>query len=240
MARLARAMLKALALRHTSYVGPDLVGDWLRDRGFALTIREAPTLDADEVRAADMLLILGGEMGVYERDAHPWLTPEIAAIRARLDARKPTLGLCLGAQLMAAALGADVRKGAQGQEIGWRTIALTAEGRAGPLAPLDGMRVMQWHGDTFDMPPGATRLAGNDAYMNQAFAAGDHALALQFHLETTPAGLESWLDDHAHPELEKLGLSEARLRADAAEVFPPLRSKALAVLDAWWARAKDA
>jgi GMP synthase (glutamine-hydrolysing) len=233
-------MLRALALRHTSYVGPDLVGEWLRERGFALTIGDGQTMNADEVQAADMLLILGGEMGVYERNKHPWLTPEIAAIRARLNAGKPTLGLCLGAQLMAAALGAEVRKGAQGQEIGWRHITLTPEGRAGSLAPLDGARVMQWHGDTFDIPPGATRLAGNDTYMNQAFAAGDHALALQFHLETTPAGLEGWLDDHDHPELAELGLSEARLRADAADAFPPLRPKALAVLDAWWARTRGA
>lgn len=233
-------MLRALALRHTSYVGPDLVGEWLHDRCFSLTIREAPALDADEVQSTDMLLILGGEMGVYEQDKHPWLTREIAAIRTRLEAGKPTLGLCLGAQLMAAALGAEVRKGEAGQEIGWRAIELTADGAASVLAPLHGARVMQWHGDTFDLPRGALRLATNEMYANQAFAAGDHALALQFHLETTPTGLDSWLADHDHPELAALGLSEAELRTQAAEAFPPLRPRALAVLDAWWARARAA
>lgn len=227
-------MKQALALRHTSYVDSDLVGAWLRGRGYALETHDAPAqLDAAAIANADVLVILGGNMGVYEADAHPWLTPEIAAIAARLDARRPTLGLCLGAQLMAAALGARVVKGAAGQEIGWRPLALTEAGQQSPLAPLSGSRVMQWHGDTFDLPAGAAHLAMSETYAHQAFSAGPHALALQFHLETTPEGLELWLADHDHPELAELGLTEDDLRAQARAAFPPLRAKALAALDAW-------
>jgi len=227
-------MKTALALRHTSYVDVDLVGAWLRDRGYALTTRDVPAqFDADAIARADVLVILGGNMGVYETAAHPWLVPEMAAIAARLAEKRPTLGLCLGAQLMAAALGARVRKGAAGQEIGWRELTLTEAGAQSPLAPLGGMRVMQWHGDTFDLPAGALHLAASATYANQAFSAGPHALALQFHLETTPEGLELWLADHDHPELAPLGLTADALRDQARAAFPPLRAKALAALDAW-------
>jgi len=231
-------MPQALALRHTPYVDVDLVGAWLRDRGYTLETHDVPArFDPAAIAAADVLVILGGNMGVYETAAHPWLVPEIEAIRARLADKRPTLGLCLGAQLMAAALGATVVKGAAGQEIGWRPLTLTSAGERSPLAPLGGARVMQWHGDTFALPPRAAHLAASETYANQAFSAGRHALALQFHLETTPRGLELWLADHDHPELAELGLTEDDLRREARESFPPLRAKALAALDAWLAAA---
>lgn len=227
-------MKKALALRHTSYVDADLVGAWLRERGYAVETHDVPrAFDAAAIANADVLVILGGNMGAYETAAHPWLVAEIDAIAARLADKRPTLGLCLGSQLMAAALGATVVKGAAGQEIGWRSLSLTAAGKQSALVGLDGSRVMQWHGDTFALPPGATHLAASETYANQAFSAGPHALALQFHLETTPEGLELWLADHDHPELAELGLTEDDLRAQARAAFPPLRAKALAALDAW-------
>ncbi len=234
-------MKRAIALRHDEYGGLDLVGDWLAARGIdALTI-DPPKGDlsrhADAAREADLLIVLGGSMGVYERAAHPWIDDEIALVAARLNAKGPTLGLCFGAQLMAAALGARVYQG-PAPEIGWPALKLTEAGRASPLAPLDGVGVMQWHGDTFDLPAGATHLAQSAAYAHQAFSAGPHALALQFHLELTEKGFEGWM---AHPEdeggmLARSGCSEAALRAETARAAPKARAPAFAALDAWRAR----
>ncbi|HYA81646.1 MAG TPA: glutamine amidotransferase, partial [Methylocystis sp.] len=153
-----------------------------------------------DLLAPDLVIVLGGPIGVYERDAYPFLNAEIEGLRSRLLARRPTLGLCLGAQLMAAALGARVYPGAQGKEIGW-----------GRLSPGDGLReaeafaeflnasafVLHWHGDTFDLPAGARRLSSSDKYLNQAFAIEDFALGLQFHIEVTAKGLERWYVGHA-------------------------------------------
>lgn len=232
-------MPTALALRHSPHVNLDLVGEWLTRRGYETRVIDPPKGDLngaqDAVREADMLVILGGAMGVYETGAHPWISDEIPLVRARLDAGKPTLGLCLGAQMMAAALGARVYKGAAGNEIGWPRIFLTEAGKRSALAPLDGLGVMQWHGDSFDLPPGAVRLARNDAYENQAFSYGKHGLALQFHLETTAAGLELWLADKADTfeDLAAAGWTKESLRAEAAAAAPRVRDAAFATLDAW-------
>jgi len=226
-------MRTAFFLRHTPYLGPDLVGVWAQARGFAVAIADAPNFDAAAIANADLLIILGGNMGVYDTGEHPWIETEIALTRARLHANKPTLGLCFGAQLMAAALGARVTKG-PANEIGWTEITLTPTGRESALAPLVGQRVLQWHGDTFELPAGAAHLAETARYQRQAFAHGPHALALQFHLETTAAGLAGWLDDgHNDPELAAAGLTAAQLLADARAAEPATRPAALAVLDAW-------
>lgn len=142
-----------------------------------------------------LLLVLGGPPGVYQADLYPFLTQEIGILEKRLAAGLPVLGICLGAQLMAAALGARVYRGGQGTEAGWHDLILTEAGRAGPLRCFDPAitRVMQWHGDTFDLPEGAVRLASTEKYENQAFSWGDRALALQCHIEVDLPVLESWL-----------------------------------------------
>ncbi|MET0182141.1 MAG: hypothetical protein ABW199_04565, partial [Caulobacterales bacterium] len=231
------AMPSALFLRHSPYVNPDLAGEWLTARGYDLRVIDPPKgeLDHNAIQNADVLVILGGAMGVYEEEKHPWITPEVAAIRTRLEAGKPALGLCLGAQMMAAALGAKVYKGAAGNEIGWPKIFLTPEGQQSPLRPLDGMGVMQWHGDTFDLPAGAVRLARNGAYENQAFSFGKHGLALQFHLETSPAGLDQWLEDKTDTfeDLKAAGWTKETLRAETAFAAPLVRNAAFETLDNW-------
>jgi GMP synthase (glutamine-hydrolysing) len=134
-----------------------------------------------------LLIVLGGPIGAYETDTYPFLAAEIALLERRLMHDRPTLGICLGSQLMAKALGARVFPGPL-KEIGWGRIDLTEAGAGSSLASLgsEDSEVLHWHGDTFDLPAGAVRLACNANYENQAFAFGQAALALQFHAEADP------------------------------------------------------
>jgi GMP synthase (glutamine-hydrolysing) len=182
-----------------------------------------------------LLVVLGGPIGVYEQQEYPFLMDEIALIRQRLAARRPILGICLGAQLMAAALGARVFPGKNGKEIGWSPIQAAPNAHTPPwFAPLlsPGLSVFHWHGDTFDLPAGALPLAGTEAYPNQAFAVGDFALALQFHPEVTAADLESWYVGHAC-ELHHAGITVESLRSAAREHAPALEAAAERFWDLW-------
>jgi GMP synthase (glutamine-hydrolysing) len=145
---------------------------------------------------ADLAIVLGGPIGVYERERYPWLESELSALRTRLKFNRPTLGICLGAQLIAAALGARVYPSGT-KELGWAPLQLSAEGHESPLGLLGSHPVLHWHGDTFDLPQGASLLASTQACQNQAFALGERVLGLQFHLEADPERLEQWLVGHS-------------------------------------------
>lgn len=190
------------------------------------------TLDAAE---PDLLVILGGPIGVYEADRYPFITKEITFARTRIDSGKPLLGICLGSQIIAAALGARVYKGAAGQEIGWRPITLTEAGERSPLRHLgaDDTSMMHWHGDTFDLPSGAVRLAASDRYINQAYSYQDHVLGVQCHPEVTEAKLERWYKASVADIAEVDGLTVDDLRADAARYGAQLRVQAHAFLTEW-------
>ena len=206
----------ALVLRHVAFEGLGVLAPLLHDGDFTTRICEigVDPFPAREIQSCDLLIVLGGPIGVYETDAYPWLLEETAAIGERLRAQKPTLGICLGAQLMAAALGAKVAPGLA-KEIGYAPLSLTEEGRASPLAALEGVQALHWHGDAFELPAGAKRLAFTELCPNQAFSLGDTALALQFHAEVEPASLEAWLIGHT-VELGKAGLDPRDLRTQAA------------------------
>ncbi len=168
----------ALAIRHVAFEDLGSFAPVLRQRGFILGYREAglDDLKARDIRDADLVIVLGGPIGVYETAAYPFLKDEIKLIEQRLKSGRPVLGICLGAQLIARALGARVYKGKR-KELAWGPIALTEEGRASALAALDARTsVLHWHGDTFDLPRGATLLASNRNYANQAFAFEQRAL----------------------------------------------------------------
>lgn len=159
-------------------------------------------------------MVLGGPISVYDGDRYPFLVEEQRAIRARLDAGLPTMGVCLGAQLIARALGAaDVAPTGRHEMV--PPLTLTNEERASVLTPLEGHPVLHWHGDPVRDPGGATRLAETPGFPNQAFAVGDTVLALQFHLEADHTRIESWLVGHAH-ELAAADIDPQRLRTDAA------------------------
>jgi GMP synthase (glutamine-hydrolysing) len=157
----------------------------------------------------DGLIVLGGPMSAWDDARYPHLAREVAAIEAALANETPVLGICLGAQLLARSLGAEVRP-AERAEIGWHEVSTTDAGRSDPV--LGGFaateRVFQWHGDTFELPTGAVHLAhgANGGCTQQAFRHGESAYGLQFHLEANAALIERWLGTPAHrDELESLG-----------------------------------
>ncbi|HEY7610873.1 MAG TPA: glutamine amidotransferase [Alphaproteobacteria bacterium] len=226
-----------LAIRHVPFEDLGLFADVLAAKGFTIGYREAPTgdLGAAELRSCDLLVILGGPIGVYERDSYPFMGEAIALAEERLAKRRPLLGICLGSQIMAAALGAEVYPGNRGKEIGWGTLTLTPSGASSPLAHLapDRTRVLHWHGDSFDLPKGATLLASTDRYRHQAFAHGEAALALQFHPEVTAKGLEAWFVGHCCEIAATPGIDVKSLRAATARYAPALARQGKAFFEAW-------
>jgi GMP synthase (glutamine-hydrolysing) len=227
----------ALVLSHVAFEDLGTLEAPLRARGFEIETVDAATagFPLRDAESCDLLVVLGGPIGVYDQQDYPFLTDEIACIGQRLAARKPILGICLGAQLMAAALGARVYPGSRGAEIGWSPLK-AAPNLPAPawFAPLlaPGLPVFHWHGDTFDLPPGALHLAGTELYANQAFAIEDFALALQFHPEVTAAGLERWYVGHAC-ELHHAGINIIQLRSAARENAARLEEAAARFWKLW-------
>ncbi|MGH6674335.1 MAG: glutamine amidotransferase [Xanthobacteraceae bacterium] len=222
-----------LAIRHVAFEDLGLLGPLVAARGYDVRYHDAgiETFAADSLIAPDLVIVLGGPIGVYERDTYPFIAHEIAGVAARLDSGKPILGICLGAQMMAAALGARVAPGPV-KEIGYAPVTLSAAGRASVLAPLGGSSVLHWHGDNCDLPAGCEGLASTAQCPVQAFARTPSQLALQFHLETEPARFEAWLVGHT-VELGKAGIDPRELRQQVHALGPALRAVAHPVLAAW-------
>jgi GMP synthase (glutamine-hydrolysing) len=229
-----------LALRHVAFEDLGLLGPLVTSRGYQVRYHDAgiDPLDSTTVLAPDVVIVLGGPIGVYERDVYPFLAGEVAAIEARIAAEKPILGICLGAQLMAAALGARVAPGPV-KEIGWAPLTLTADGRESALAPLGATPVLHWHGDNCELPADCLLFASTPACPVQAFARSPSQLALQFHLETEPARFESWLIGHA-VELGKAGIDPNKLRKQAQTFGSATREVGRKVLSTWLDQAAGA
>lgn len=228
-------MKLAIAIRHLAFEDLGSARAVLSRHGFTVRYHDVGLADfatLDPV-APDLVVVLGGPIGVYEEERYPFLREELAFLATRLAANRPTLGICLGAQLMAKALGAAVYPGPC-KEIGFAPITLTAEGEVSCLAPFgtpDAV-VLHWHGDTFDLPQDAVRLASTEACANQAFALGANLLACQFHPEATAVGFERWLIGHT-AELTAAGISVSELRAAAARHGPAVEQHGTACLEQW-------
>jgi GMP synthase (glutamine-hydrolysing) len=226
-------MKRAVAIRHVHFEDLGILAPILEAHDYAARYIDAGLDDMAELdeAAADLLIVLGGPIGAYEEDRYPFLADELALIARRLKSGRPVLGLCLGAQLMARVLGAEVRPG-PAKEIGWGPVALTEAGRAGPLRHLGDEPVLHWHGDMFDLPAGAERLASTELCPNQAFAYGPAVLGIQFHPEFAPHGFERWLIGHA-VEIAAARLSPEILRRESIIYGPAGAARGQLLFQQW-------
>lgn len=223
------------AIRHVGFEDLGSFEEPLRKAGYAIEYVEAAERDLGllDPLDADLLVVLGGPIGVYDHASYPLLTDELELLRVRLAADRATLGICLGAQLMAAALGARVYPG-PAKEIGWSALDLTPTLEHQPLAALRDVPVLHWHGDTFDLPEGCSLLASTPLCRNQAFSRGPNVLGLQFHPEVRGARFEHWLLGHAS-ELATSGIDPVALRRDAKRYANDLEKAGAILLNQWLA-----
>lgn len=221
-------------LQHMLHEGAGSIADWATERGHNQHIHhlyqdEAPPAIAD----FDLLVVLGGDMSVHDQADHPWLAPERELIKAALAAGKPVVGFCLGAQQIAFALGAAVYPHDQ-REVGFWPIRKLAD-----VLPLpDELKVLHWHGDTFDLPPGAQLFASSEGCRNQMFLAADgHALGLQCHIETTAEMVDDFCRDDAAYLIPPPGhgrwMQSAERMLAEQHAYAPMRSALFNLLDAF-------
>lgn len=198
--------MRVFCLQHVAFEGPGAIEGWLARHDHSLS---RVRLFAGELLPAvgdfDWLIVMGGPMGANDDDRYPWLHGEKELIRAAIEEGKIVLGICLGAQLIASALGARVFANPH-REIGWFPVTRTADAAAQRLGRVfpERCEVFHWHGDTFDLPAGGVRLASSEACLNQAFCVGERVLGLQFHVETT-AGSAAELVTRCGDELAQGG-----------------------------------
>jgi len=199
-------MIPCTVIRHVEIEDLGYLGEACAAGGLACQYVDAQSLTSQTPATATALIILGGPAGAYETERYPYLHHEIELIRRHLDSGTPVLGVCLGAQLLAAACGGRVFPGELGKEIGWADVELTPSGLSDPLWTGFPARFMtfHWHGDTFELPPGAEILARTDKYV-QAFRVESNAYGIQFHPEVVPKELASWIRAYRlELELERL------------------------------------
>lgn len=189
--------MKVHYFQHVPFEGLGVIEAWLQRQGHGINVTRLYRDDSlPAIEEVDWLIVLGGPMGVADEAKQPWLTAEKRFLTRFLETGKPVVGICLGAQLLADVLGARVERNPH-KEIGWFPVQFTAAGRAHPLfqfAPPKAT-VFHWHGDTFALPAGAVQVARSEACEQQAFVWRDHVVALQFHLESTPAAVAALLQE---------------------------------------------
>ena len=224
----------AIAIRHVSFEDLGSFAAPIEEAGYRISYHDVGLHDLSRVDPIepDLLVVLGGPIGAYEEAQYPFLTDEIRIFGDRLTIGRPTLGICLGAQLIARALGAKVYPGPK-KEIGWAPIRPTDAGRRSVVRHLDGGPVFHWHGDTFDLPIDCDLLASTEVCGNQAFRKGPNLLALQFHPEMMLTGFERWLIGHACELSAQRDVSQQQLRADTAKYAAGLQHRAHGMISEW-------
>ncbi|MFB0873709.1 MULTISPECIES: glutamine amidotransferase [unclassified Sphingobium] len=232
-------MKRALIVRHVPREGAAGYLQPIEETGYHIDRVDVASPDFADVDlcSPDLLIMMGGPMGVYETDHHPWISLQIEKLAARLAADRPTLGVCLGSQMIAAALGAPVYPGGR-MELGFAPVRLNAAGAASPLRHLDAVPVLHWHSDTFDLPDGVELLASTDSYAHQAFRRGTNLLALQFHAEMgEDPRFEDWLT-HFWADLDTARQCVHALRRDHEAHGPGAVAAGRAMIGAWLAEVR--
>jgi len=233
---------KAIVFKHLQLEGACNFGRILNEGGWDINTISVPRygLDGFDALAPDLLVVMGGNIGMYQADDYPFLYDEMDVIKKRIDAGKPVLGVCLGAQMIANCLGANVRKGLNGKELGWYDLAAANDAPDDhPIhhlcAPHTSM--FHWHGDTFDLPEGARLLASSENYENQAYEYGENIMALQCHPEVMHAHVKEWfVFGHDQIRQQKEGKNIHELREETAEKIDTLNQQGKAFLNGWLER----
>jgi GMP synthase (glutamine-hydrolysing) len=227
-------MKTAAVIRHVHFEDLGTLEEPLKHAGYEIQYFDIGQCNLADPTAPDLLVVLGAPVGVYEEDKYPFLRDEIDLLKMRIAEGRPALGICLGAQLIACALGARVYPSGH-KEIGWAPVDLTDAALSTPLRHLANTPVLHWHGDTFDLPQNSIHLASTATCRSQAFCVGANILGLQFHPEVDPrAGIEPWLVGHA-AELGQAAIDPRQLREGAKAAGASLPVKARLMFDEWLA-----
>ena len=210
----------------------DIEVNYIEAADYALKPDDMSQIDA---LSDDLLIILGGPVSVNDKAMFPFIEAEINLLEQRIAADKPTLGVCLGAQLIASALGAEVYPGKE-KEIGWYPLDLTEAGKHSALRYLSAEHcsMLHWHGETFDLPDGAVLLASSEKYPNQAFSYGENTLALQFHPEVTQHAMEKWFIGHIGEIMQTEGVDVMQLREDTRRYANQLEVQGELFFNSWF------
>jgi len=223
-------------IRHLAFEDLASFTQVLQAHDYQVNYIEAGYDDLSQLNAEsdDLLIVLGGPISVNDTAMFPFLDEEIELLKQRVILDKPTLGVCLGAQLIASALGAKVYAGKE-KEIGWYKLHLTANGEQSALRYLDAKHcsMLHWHGETFDLPDNAVLLASSEKYANQAFSYGKNILALQFHPEITQRVLEKWFIGHIGEIMQTEGISVNGLREDTHQFANQLEVQGELFFNSW-------
>jgi GMP synthase-like glutamine amidotransferase len=225
-------MQKVLVIKQVLVEGPGIIGMELLRLGLDMVVIEPYAGDAipETLDGYGALILLGGPMSVYDESEFPYLVEELKLLALALKDSVPVLGVCLGAQLLARAAGAKVYPGPV-CEIGYYSVSVTDDGRDDVLmAGLPGeLNVFQWHGDTFDLPEGATRIASSEAYKNQMFRVGSVAYGTQFHLEVTLEMVASWVETQ-RDEVERAGLDAEEILSASKGQLPVIHKNGAVII----------
>lgn len=227
----------ALIIRHVPYEGVAGYRAPIEAAGYHVDRIDVsdPAFASLDLREPDLLIMMGGPMGVYEQDQHPWIGCQLRRLALRLDAERPTLGVCFGAQMMAAALGGDVYAGPV-KEVGFHPVTVHDHALDGPLRHIVGVPVLHWHGDTFTLPGSVDLIASSHVYDHQAFRRGNTILALQFHAEMgLDPRFDAWIEQWPESVIEAGG-DEASLRAAHDTLGPVAVAAGQAMIADWLSR----
>ncbi len=229
-------------IRHLAFEDLGSFTSVLLAHGYQINYIEAAdsVLKPDELSqldplSEDLLIILGGPISVNDGAMFPFIEAETDLLKQRIAADRPTLGICLGAQLIVSALGGKVYSGNE-KEIGWYELSLSTAGEQSSLRYLNSMHcsMLHWHGETFDLPDGAVLLASSEKYPNQAFSYGKKTLALQFHPEITQHGMEKWFIGHIGEIMQTDGVSVEQLREDTRQNANRLEVQGELFFNSWF------
>lgn len=190
--------MRAHVNQHVAFEGPGSIEVWLNENGYEITKTHFfESAEIPKIDTIDLLIVLGGSMSVNDEEDYSWLVSEKKFIRDAIEADIPVLGICLGAQLIANTLGSKVYPNPE-KEIGWFQVEGVETDDPSTFQFPSSFESFHWHGETFDLPPGATLLAKNEVCENQAFQLGDSIIGLQFHLETTPKSAKNLIKNCRH------------------------------------------